>query len=206
MVPAAETIKLIERTAGRIPTTPRRCMVHRISIRCRSNVRAVQRVAIIGPGGSGKSELARQIAARTGLPVTHLDVLFWREGWTPAPTEEATAKLAAVVAGERWIVDGNFLAEDAHRFARADTVIFLDLPRRTCLWRIAKRLVRDRRRVRADLPDGCRESLDPDGIRWIWHYRRRDRPQVLRLLATVDGTVHRLTTRADVQRFVAMLR
>jgi len=181
-------------------------MVHRVGIRRPSNVRPVQRVAILGAGGSGKSDLARQIAARTGLPVTHLDVLFWREGWTPAPTDEATAKLAAVVAGERWVVDGNFLTEDASRFARADTVIFLDLPRRTCLWRIAKRLVRDRRRERADLPDGCRESFDPDGIRWIWRYRRRDRPNVLRLLANLDSTVHRLTTRAEVQRFVATLR
>lgn len=163
----------------------------------------MRRVLILGPGGSGKSALSRRIAERTGWPITHLDVLFWRADWTPAPIDEAVAQLAGVVAGERWIVDGNFLDHEAGRFERADTVVLLDLPRRVCLARIAKRLVRDRRRTRSDLPPGGRESFDPDGIRWIWHYRRRDRPALLRRLATVEATVHHLRTRADVHRFVA---
>ncbi len=98
----------------------------------------MERVVIIGPGGAGKSELARSIARRTGLPVVHLDLLFWREGWTPAPRKDALGRLDKAIAGDRWILDGNFLeagGED-RRFNRADTVIFLDLPRRTCLWRV----------------------------------------------------------------------
>jgi adenylate kinase family enzyme len=166
----------------------------------------VRRAVILGPGGSGKSELARELGRRTGLPVTHLDVLFWGPDWTPAPADAAVQDLAAVIATDRWILDGNFLehAPADGRFERADTVIFLDLPRLTCLWRVLKRLVRDRRRARPDLPAGSSESFDPEGLRWIWRYGRRDRPQVLALLRGLDPTVtvHHVRTRSEVRRLV----
>ena len=62
----------------------------------------MERVVILGPGGAGKSELASAIARRTGLPVVHLDRLFWRPGWRPAPRDEARRDLAAAIAAERW--------------------------------------------------------------------------------------------------------
>lgn len=167
----------------------------------------MQRVVILGPGGAGKSVLARALSRRTGLPVVHLDVLFWREDWKPAPRDEASRALAEAIAGDRWIVDGNFLedADGAVRFERADTVVFLDLPRRPCFARVLTRLVRDRRRSRPDLPHGAREGLDLSLLRWIWQYPKVDRPRVLALLAGLDATVevHRLRTRADVARFLA---
>ncbi len=164
---------------------------------------------ILGPGGAGKTELATAISGRTGLPVVHLDVLFWRPGWTPAPRDEALRDLAAAVAGERWILDGNFLDLDGDdaRFERADTVIFLDLPRRTCLWRVFKRLVRDRRSSRSDLPEGCTEGFDLALLRWIWRYPRTDRPRVLELLERLEQRVDvpHLRSRSDVRRYVGSL-
>jgi adenylate kinase family enzyme len=169
----------------------------------------VERVVILGPGGSGKSELAMAVARRSGLPIVHLDVLFWRYGWTPAPRDEALRDLAAAVAGERWILDGNFLdlGGDDTRFERADTVILLDLPRATCVWRVLRRLVRDRRRSRPDLPEGCREGFDLALLRWIWRYRRTDRPRVLAILAGLEQgvDVRHLRSRSDVRRYVGSL-
>lgn len=151
--------------------------------------------------------LATSISRRTELPVVHLDVLFWRHGWTPAAREEALRDLGAEIAQDRWILDGNFLAdqsgdEDA-RFDRADTVIFLDLPRTTCLWRLLKRLVRDRGRSRPDLPEGCTEGFDLPLLRWVWAYPKADRPRVLEILARLDKRVdvHHLRSRSDVQAF-----
>jgi adenylate kinase family enzyme len=170
----------------------------------------MERVVLLGPGGAGKSELATRLSSKTGLPVVHLDPIFWREGWKPAPREEARATLAKAFAGERWILDGNFLDEagagDA-RFDRADTVVFLDLARATCLWRVLSRLVRDRRRARPDLPEGCSEGFDPALLRWIWRYPRTDRPRVLALLSNLDGRtdVHHLRSRADVRRYLETL-
>jgi adenylate kinase family enzyme len=148
------------------------------------------------------------MAQRTGLPVVHLDVLFWRACWTRAPLEESRAELAAAVAGESWILDGNFLGleKDDPRFACADTVVFLDLPRAVCLWRVLWRLARDRGSARPDLPEGCGEGFDLPLLHWIWRYPRDDRPRVLRILAGLDGAdVRRLRSRGDVRRFVGTI-
>jgi adenylate kinase family enzyme len=169
----------------------------------------VQRVAILGSGGAGKSVLAAAIAERTGLPVVHLDTVYWRPGWTAPPRAEFDAKLEAAVAEERWILDGNFLRDDEAdpRFARADTVILLDLPRRVCLWRIAKRRVQEARRPRRDLPAGCSESFDFEFLRWVWRYPERNRPDLLGRLAALgsDVAVHRLRSQRDVERFLSDL-
>jgi adenylate kinase family enzyme len=151
----------------------------------------VERVVVLGPGGAGKSELARLLGERTGLPVVHFDRLFWGPGWEPVPRAEAQRRLTEAVAGDRWILDGNFLdlGVDDPRFARADTVFFLDLPRRTCLRRALWRLVRDRGRARPDLPDGASEGFDWPFLRWIWRYPHEDRPRVLRLLEALPAGV-----------------
>jgi len=165
----------------------------------------VERVAILGSGGAGKSMLAAAVGERTGLPVVHLDVLYWRPAWTQPSPEEFAAALDAAVAADRWVLDGNFLRHDGPdpRFARVDTVIFLDLPRTTCLWRVVKRRVREARSPRRDLPAGCRESIDVSFMRWVWHYPRRNRPHVLALLDGLDGIdVHHLRSDDEVSRFV----
>jgi adenylate kinase family enzyme len=167
----------------------------------------VQRVAILGAGGAGKSELARALAERTGLPVVHLDAVYWRPGWTAPPPEEFRATLDAAVARERWILDGNFLRDDSEdpRFVRADTVVFLDYPRSTCLRRALGRWLRDRRRQRADLPQGCPEGFDLPFLRWVWNYPRKNRPDVLARLEKLGPAVavHRLRSDADVRWFLA---
>jgi adenylate kinase family enzyme len=171
---------------------------------------SVERVAIIGSGGAGKSHLATQIAARTGLPVVHLDPLFWRAGWQAAPAEEARRALHEAIAGDRWILDGNFLSDPPAadpRFSRADTVIFIDRARAVCLWRAISRLMRDRHRWRPDLPEGCSEGFDLPFLQWVWSYPRTTRPGVLALLRELDhriDTVH-LRSNADVRWFVAAI-
>ena len=168
----------------------------------------MQRVVVLGPGGAGKSVLAREIGRRTGLPVVHLDPLFWGEGWAPVPAQKARREFRAAIAGDRWIADGNFLwdervDEDA-RLERADTVVFLDFPRRICLWRVLARLVRDHRRSRPDLPAGAYEGFDVPLLRWICSYPKTDRPRVLELLAQLPDRVevHRLRSPADVRAFL----
>jgi adenylate kinase family enzyme len=151
---------------------------------------------VLGPGGAGKSELAAALAQVTGLPVVHLDRIFWRGGWEAAPADEARRELANAVEAERWILDGNFLDADDDRFARADTVLFLDMPRRVCLRQVLWRLLRDRRRSRPDLPEGCRETLDLELLRWIWRYPRVDRPRVLELSPNSATTPSTSTTSA----------
>jgi adenylate kinase family enzyme len=170
-----------------------------------------RRIAVIGPGGAGKSVLATEISRRTGLPVVHLDPIFWGEGWTRAAADQVRPAVEAAIASDRWILDGNFLWDqripDDRRFDRADTVVFLDLPRTTCLWRVLRRLARDRGRRRPDLPEGCGEGVDLDLLCWIWRYPKTDRPRVLELLDGLEETVtvRRLRSPSDVRRFLDSL-
>lgn len=170
----------------------------------------MERVAILGSGGAGKTELARALSEVMGLPIVHLDPLFWRPGWVLAPEEESRPDVEAAVAAGRWILDGNFLGLAAAdpRFARADTVIFLDLPRATCIRRALVRLVRGRGRRRPDLPEGCEERLDLAFLRWIWRYPRDNRPRVLAIVSGLGpgvDVVH-LRSPSDVRRYVDTLR
>ena len=155
----------------------------------------MQRVVILGSSGAGKTELARRLGERTGLPVVHLDRIFWREGWQPAPRDEAEAELVDVVARDRWILDGDFRGAGDARFERADTVLFLDTPRWLCIWRVLWRRVRDHGKERPDLP--ASEAFDWENLKWIWRYPRTERSEIL----AIPG-VHVLRSRRDVDAMV----
>ena len=134
---------------------------------------------VIGPGGAGKSTVARQIARRTGLPLIHLDVEYWQPGWKPVSATVWAARVVELAAGDRWVMDGDFEDTLSARLGRADTVVFLDVGRVRCTWRAIRRRVVDRGKSRADLPEGCREGFDLAFYRWIWTYPRARRLAML---------------------------
>jgi adenylate kinase family enzyme len=160
-------------------------------------------VAIIGSGGAGKSTFARELGERTGLPVIHLDALFWGPNWAPMPKPEWIELERTLIAGERWIMDGNYGSTQDLRLPRADTVIFLDIPRLVCLWSVITRWVRHRRRARTDLPQN-HDKLELEFLRWIWTYPRLKRPEVLARLAAMPPTtrVVRLRSRREMREFL----
>ena len=132
----------------------------------------MKRVMVIGGPGSGKSTLARRLHAVTGLPLFHLDQLYWQAGWQPAPKDEWERLLAKLAARDEWIMDGGYNGSFHIRMPRADTVIWLDLPRRVAFPRVVKRMALGFGRVREDLTPGCPERLDWEFLRWAWTFRR----------------------------------
>ena len=165
----------------------------------------MRRILIIGPGGAGKSTLARKMGARLGLEVFHLDRLYWRPGWVETPKDEWLKLVEGLTARDSWIIDGNYSGTLDLRLARCDTVIFLDLPRPVCLWRVLKRRLAYRAVARPDMAEGCPEELRLKFALWVWDYQRRSRPKVLaRLAAPGDGKqIIRLRSRREVERFLA---
>lgn len=167
----------------------------------------MRRVLVIGSGGAGKSTFAREVGARTGLPVVHLDALFWRAGWTQTSKDEWLRTIDALLEGDAWVLDGNYGGTLERRIAAADTVVFLDLPRAVCLWRAVRRWMRYRGRSRPDMAEGCPEQLHREFVRWVWNYPRVQRPRVLKMLeAAPPGTrVVVLRSRREVSAFLASL-
>jgi adenylate kinase family enzyme len=164
----------------------------------------MQRILVIGPGGSGKSTLSKRLGEVLGLPVIHLDSLYWKPGWVEPDKTEWAETVRKVIAHEAWIVDGNYSGTLAERLEACDSVVFLDLPRHVCLWRVLKRVMTGYGRTRADMPDGCPEKLDLKFLSWIWSYPVRSRRKVLALLEAHRGAkrVVHLRTCREVSRFV----
>lgn len=172
----------------------------------------MRRVLVIGPGGSGKSTVSVQIGELTGLPVVHLDALYWQPGWVPMPQPEWRQTVAALAAGDRWVLDGNYGGSLDIRLPSCDSVdsvVFMDVPRYICIIRIVWRWLRYVARSRPEMGPGCPERLTWDFLLWIWNYPRRRRPdEHLRRLAALppDHAVHVLRSRRDVARFLMELQ
>ena len=93
-------------------------------------------------------------------------------------------------------MDGGYTNTLEDRVAAADTVIFLDLGRALCMWRIAKRTASTFGRVRADLAPGCPELFDPKFLAYVWRFQRDQRPRVLAILDTAPTTCSVVTLRS----------
>lgn len=164
----------------------------------------MERVMILGSGGSGKSTLARALGDRTGLPVIHLDQLYWKPGWVEPTIEEFREKHDAAMSGARWIIDGSYSRTFERRLAAADTIIMLDLPRRTCITGILRRWLCNRGGTRPDMAEGCPERMDWAFFKWVWDYPRRSRSKTLALLDSLrpSKTIHVLRSRREVRQWL----
>jgi adenylate kinase family enzyme len=174
---------------------------------------AVRRVSVVGTSGAGKSTLAAQLAGSLGVPFLELDSVYHQPGWEPLPLPEYRARVAETAAGDAWVIDGNYHAVRDIVWARADTVVWLDLPRRTVMRRIIWRTLR-RVAGRIELWNGNRErwrnffTLDPKEsvIMWAW---TRHGVYRARYAAAMADPAHsglrfvRLTSPGAVREFLA---
>jgi adenylate kinase family enzyme len=169
----------------------------------------VERIIVVGPSGSGKSTLASSIARTLGHPYVELDSLWWDAGWTEAGPERFRHRVDHVL-GARWVVDGNYFSAGAreHIWPRADTIVWLDLPRLLTVSRVARRSARRVVR-RTELWNGNRETvrnvLAADSVvrfAWTIHGSTRERYDTLQHDPDLAGLAWiRLASRAEVRRW-----
>ncbi len=159
---------------------------------------ALERIAIVGCSGAGKSTFARAIGARLGLPVVHLDRLFWKPGWRESEPAAFRDAVDAVASGERWVTDGNFTSASALRFSRAQAIVWITRPRAVCLWRAVRRSALAFGRTRADLAPGCPERFDLAFYRYIWSWETATRPRLEAAIAEQGGAAHLVRLNSDL--------
>jgi adenylate kinase family enzyme len=121
-----------------------------------ASIDGVRRVSVIGSAGAGKSTLSRRLAHLLDCPWVELDGVYHQAGWTRLGPAELRQRVAALASGDSWVIDGNYSATSPVVWPRADTVIWLDLPKgtimRRVIWRTIRRLI-----CRTELWNGNRE-------------------------------------------------
>ncbi len=167
----------------------------------------MKKVLVIGSGGSGKSTFSRALGEVTGLPVIHLDSIYWRPNWQKTPSEEWERTVARLVRREAWIMDGNFGGTRAMRVQESDTVILLDISRWICVYRVLKRTLKYRGRTRPDMGSGCGEKLDLEFLLWIWTFPRQGRQRILEEMKAFPKTRFViLRSERDVRDFLELAK
>jgi adenylate kinase family enzyme len=175
----------------------------------------VRRVAIVGPSGAGKTTLAQHLAAQIDGDVIDLDPLYHGPDWTRSPVPEFRGRVAEATTAERWVVAGNYSQVIDIVHGRSDTIVWLDLPRSLCTWRVMRRSL-GRVLRREELWNGNRETCGKllsrdeteNPVMWAWTQHGQTAP---RYQGFLDGTfwdhadVHRLSSTRDVRSFLAVL-
>lgn len=127
----------------------------------------IKRIAIIGNAGSGKSTLAQKLHEILNLPVYHLDKYFWKPNWTRPDPEEYKKIHDSICSQDKWITDGMNLRLLEYRIQRSDVIIFLDMPRYVCFWRIFKRTIKYYGRETPTSAENCPERFNWEFIKFL---------------------------------------
>ena len=157
------------------------------------------KILVLGCPGSGKSTFARQLQEKTGLPLIHLDNVWWRADRTHISREEFDRALAELLQGERWIIDGNYSRTVEVRLRACDTAFFLDYPEEVCMAGIIARVGQNR----PDMP-WTESTLDPELVAMVRNYAASDRPVLLSLFRKYpEKQVITFTSRDEADRWLA---
>ena len=164
----------------------------------------MDRILIVGCPGSGKSTFAKELHRITGIPLIHLDMLFWNKDGTTVEKSVFYERLTEALEEERWIIDGNYSRTIPMRLPKCDTIIYLDFNRWECLLGMFQRVTRWYGKQRPDMGGECRERFDPEFVRWIWNFNEQNRVRNYTWLAQAKHAKSIvLRNRREVKAFLA---
>lgn len=136
------------------------------------------RLMVIGCSCAGKSTFSQRLAKITGLPLTHLDRLYWKSGWIEEDKQIFKAKQKNIIMQESWIIDGNFRSTMEMRLEHAQIVYRFKIGTLACLQGYGKRLIQAKLKVkRTDITEGCEQRFDWDFLKFIAEFSRKQEKQ-----------------------------
>lgn len=168
-----------------------------------------KRFLILGCGGSGKSTFSRRLSDATGLDLYHLDSLYWKPGWNRTAPPEWEITVRKIISTDSWIIDGSYYGTLDLRLQRADAVVFFDMPRIVCVWRVFKRRLQNLGGTnRLGMPKGCPERIYWKFLKWVWRYPEASKPQVLEKLGcfSENGKVFVITSTERAEKLLKQIR
>ena len=163
----------------------------------------MNRLLMIGSNGAGKSTFSFRLAEMTGLPLVHIDQIYWWGDWAVTPEEEFDRLVRAETQKPAWIIEGNNLRSLPQRLALADTVFWFEFPPPLCVLNIFRREWRYRGKVRPDMPDQCVSRFDLPFLRMVWSFNRKNRHRITSMLNARDHLrVIRFTNYRQVKAYL----
>lgn len=163
----------------------------------------MNRVLIIGSNGAGKSTFSYRLAEKTGLPLVHIDQIYWRGAWDVTPEDEFDRRLQAETRKPCWIIEGNNLRSLDRRLALADTVFWFEFPPPLCVRNVLRRERVYRNRVRPDMPDQCVSQYSLAFLKSVWRFNRRNHEQIASRLENTPGIqLFHFTNYRQVRRYL----
>ncbi|MEO6655294.1 MAG: DNA topology modulation protein [Pyrinomonadaceae bacterium] len=166
----------------------------------------MKRILVLGSGGAGKSTFSKRLGGILDIDVIHLDRLYWRPNWQEVMPFEWQTIVGEIISRESWIMDGNYTTTREMRIRACDSVIFLDMSRHVCLYRILKRTLIYHGQSRPDMPPGCNERFDLEFALWVWNYPNRSKKKILETLGQFPGkNIVVLRSSSEVDAFLESL-
>ncbi len=161
----------------------------------------MEKVIIIGCPGSGKSTFGRKLRDITGLPLYHLDMMYWNDDKTTVPKEVFLERLQETMSNPKWIIDGNYGSTMEMRLKECDTVFFLDYPTEVCIEGIEAR----KGNPRSDIPWIGNDTEEEEFVAFIKSYNSVSRPEVIRLLAKYSSKkIVAFTSREESEEYLTL--
>lgn len=142
----------------------------------------MKKIVVVGVSGSGKSYFAARLGEKLGLPVHHLDRLFWNPGWQQPEKDPFHNKILKLTEEDAWVVDGNYSRTLKERIKKSDAVFFLDLNKWHCRWNVLKRYWKHRGQTRPDMADGCAERFNWGFLKGNFQSYPHNRPKLISAL------------------------
>lgn len=163
----------------------------------------MEKVIIIGCPGSGKSTFGRKLKSIIGLPLYHLDMMFWNEDRTTVSKEAFIRRLQEVMNNSKWIIDGNYGNTMEMRIKESDTVFYLDYPTEVCIEGIESR----KGQPRSDMPWVEHDNTDEEFIAFVNSYNSESRPKVIGLLEKYSSkNIIVFRSRAESEEYLLSLK
>lgn len=168
----------------------------------------MSKIIVIGSSGSGKSTLSRELSHMLEIPVYHLDKLFWKPNWVMTTKDEQFKIQNSLLDKNEWIIDGNYTGILKERLLSADTIIFLNLPRRICYYRVFKRLLKNFGKTRIDMGKDCKERINLTFLKYIWKYPKYRKPFLLKKFRKLENEkkIFVLNSKKEIKEFKIQLR
>lgn len=157
------------------------------------------KIIVIGCPGAGKSTFSRKLADKTGLPLYHLDAIYWKEDCSHISRRRLIAEQKKILNGDSYIIDGNFKSTLEMRVKEAETVFLFDLPTEDCIYGVTHR-EGNRPEMPCELP--CNDEL----IDFVRSFNTDVKPTIDNLLKKYSKDVIVFHSRKEVDLYLSQIK